>query len=61
MSKLNNRDVRIDDSFEELYASYNILLKQYERQEDYNNILVSILKYHKIRVPQFETPYEIDF
>lgn len=61
MSKLNNSDVRIDDSFEELYTSYNDLLKRYERQEDYNNILVSILRYHKIGVPQFETPFEIDF
>jgi len=61
MSKLDNSDVRINDSFEELYASYNDLLKRHERQEDYNNLLVSILRYHKIRVPQFETPYEIDF
>jgi len=61
MSKSDNNDVRMDDSFEELYASYNELLKQSERQKDYSNILVSILKYHKIRVPQPKNPYEIDF
>ena len=31
MSKSDNNDVRMDDSFEELYASYNELLKQFER------------------------------
>jgi hypothetical protein len=61
MNNLDNSTDRIDNSFEELYASYNHLLKQYERERDYNNILVSILKHHKIGVPPFETPCEIDF
>lgn len=54
-------DYSVDDSFEELHASYNDLLKQLERQKDYNDKLISVLKYHKIRVPQFETPHEISF
>lgn len=61
MSNLDYSCDRTDDSFEELYASYNDLLKKHDRQKDYNNVLISILEYHKIGVPHFVTPDEIDF
>lgn len=56
-----SEEYTLEDCFEKLCYDYSIMKDEHDRLNAYTELLQSVLKYHKIEYPSYDSPEELDF